>query len=100
MLDRRRRPRRKIWRGRLWLAGRWQRWVELLDSSEGGARIALPGDGLEPGELVLVHRAMGVLLGRGRAACVVHVTGMSAGLRYELDRDPALPPDGREAPRR
>jgi hypothetical protein len=88
MSDRRRWPRRKIWRGRLWLAGRWQRWVELLDSSDGGARISLPGAGLEPGEPVIVHTALGEFLGRGRAGRVVHVTGMSAGLRYDLDRDP------------
>src|SRR5262245_11021176 len=84
MLERRRHTRTKTPHGRVWLAGPYRCWCNLIDAGNGGVRIEVHGP-LEPRTRATVYRAFGEKLGPGRPGTIVHANGRMAGIRYELE---------------
>jgi len=89
MVERRRTPRRKIFRGRVWIAKPVAGWAELLDTSPRGIRIAASHPPA-PGIRVHIHQLAEGRFGPARAGTVVYQDAAGAGVRF--DREPPTEP--------
>jgi len=84
MVERRRWKRSKSQHTRAWIGPPLRRWADVIDTSTGGIRLALP-ETIGLGWPITIYRVWGRKLGPGRVGTIVHASGRSVGIRYQPD---------------
>jgi len=96
-IERRRAARIRIPHSRVWIGRPCYLWVDLIDLSREGARVAVST--LNVGDRLDFYEPHGHRLRSGRAAVVVHTNCTDVGVVFDWDAQTAPPHERRSAPR-